>query len=215
MHCLMMARQEVKPMPKYPIEVRDVPVNFLLTCSETTLASFQLACMNQAANLRKEITVLVERMVDELAKASLATWFRSAAREMLKRALDNPEDALEWARERIRNDGRKSQELLPLPPAEQGAAHRAAALQYQARNISEGKCRVCPEPLDRNSTRFCTAHLKQSRERQQERTKKLNKPSHGRASGTLAALAKARGKQPRKQNLVMTSEKEILCLQRT
>jgi hypothetical protein len=202
-------------MPKRPIEVNDVPVNFLLTCSEATLASFQLACMNQAANLPKELTVIVERMVDESAKAALATWFRTADRGMLKRAIENPEDVVEWAREQIRNKGRKGGELLPMPSAEPGAAHRVAALQYQNQHIAAGKCRVCPRPLDRNSVRFCTAHLEQTRERQCAKSKKLNKPSHGRAPGTLAVLAKARGKQARKRDPVMTSEKETLCLQQT
>ena len=168
-------------MPKQPIEAKNVPVNFLLACSETTLASFQLARMNQAANLRKEINGLVERMVDERATAALAGWFRTADREMLKRALENPEDPMEWAQAQIRNAGREAGDLLPMPPAEPGAAHRRAVVKYQGQNIAEGKCRVCPKPLDRNSVKFCTAHLEQSRERQQERTKKLKAP-HGQAS---------------------------------
>lgn len=175
----------------------DVPINFLLTCSQASLDSLQLARLGEVANLRKELQAIVDRIVDNLATAALAAWFRQHDRELPRKALENPEDVLEWAKEQIRKQGQKGAELLPVPVAF-GKAHRSAALRYQQRNVGEGKCRVCPAPLDRNSVRYCSAHLKKSRERQRTKSKNLNKPPHGRAPGTLAALAAGREKQATK-----------------
>lgn len=104
-----------------------------------------------------------------------------------------------------------------LPP---GAAHIAASLRYQERNIAAGKCAVCPKPQDRNSVRYCTFHLEQARERmrlkngrkpkaveEEERRKKLlSAPlpasSKRRSPKVLKALdekaARLRGPGPRK-----------------
>jgi hypothetical protein len=87
-----------------------------------------------------------------------------------------------------------------MPSLPLGAAHLAAALRYQERNIAAGKCCSCPQTLDRNSVRFCTNHLEQQRERARAKAKELNKPPHGRAPGILKALALAREKQAEKNS---------------
>jgi hypothetical protein len=46
-----------------------------------------------------------------------------------------------------------------MPSLAPGAAHLAAAIRYQERNIADGKCCECPEPLDPNSIRYCGKHL--------------------------------------------------------
>ena len=43
--------------------------------------------------------------------------------------------------------------------------------------------------------RYCEKHLAQFRDRAREKSKKLGKAPHGRAPGTLTALAEARAKQ--------------------
>lgn len=195
-------------MSKPPIELKDVPVNFLLTCSESTLENFQLMRLAVVADLRKELTAIVDQMVDEMAKAALAAWFRNTDRDALKRALDNPEDVLEWAKEQIRNEGRKGAELLPMPPPDPEAikkSHRIAARTYQLRNMADGKCSECPNPLAANSVKYCEEHLAKARVRQ--RTKKgltdpgsreylyageISEDGRGRQPGTLASLAMAR-----------------------
>lgn len=157
-------------MPDDPIEMKQVPVNFLLCCSEGELGNFQLLHLSQATNIGKQLNLLLEQMVDERATAALARWFRSVNREMLKKALDTPEDALEWAREQIRCAGRKAQELLPTPPAEPGVAHRAASLAYQKRNLSAGKCRVCPQ---HSTTIACSCAASISRKNENVRAPSL------------------------------------------
>lgn len=85
----------------------------------------------------------------------------------------------------------------------------AAALRYAERNIAEGKCCVCPKPLDRNSVRYCTEHLAKTRARDQQK-KALSVPgsreylyageapsTHGRQPGTLASLEMEREKRTR------------------
>ena len=51
---------------------------------------------------------------------------------------------------------------------------------------------MCPNPLAPNSVRYCEKHLAKCRDRARARAKKLNKPPHGHAPGTLAALAEGR-----------------------
>jgi hypothetical protein len=192
-------------MPK--VTKPEVSTNFLLTSSQASLEELQLARLGEVANLRKELQEIVDRIVDNLSTAALASWFRQIDRELLRKALENEEDVMAWAQAQIRNQGRSGSELLPAVAtlSAPGAAHRSAAMRYQQNNIADGKCRLCPEPLDRNSTAYCTAHLQQVRECQRTKSKKLNKPAPGRAPGSLAALAKAREEQASKR------EKEDLC----
>ena len=126
------------------LKLKDVPVNFLLTCSEQTLENFQLMRLAAVADLRKQMIALVDQMVEEMAKAALAAWFRTADRETLKSAIENPESALEWAKQRIREMNRNEDELLPMPPPDPQAVKKAqciATASYQKRNLAEGKCR--------------------------------------------------------------------------
>ena len=72
----------------------EVSTNFLLTCSQANLEKLQLARLSEVANLRKELQGIVDRMVDNLAQAALASWFRQNDRDLLRKALENPEDML-------------------------------------------------------------------------------------------------------------------------
>jgi hypothetical protein len=176
-------------------------LNFLLGSTDNDLGSFELARLAEVANLRADLHAVLDKLIDEMAQAALAGWFRQTNREALMRAIQSPEEhtpeILAWARRRIRDGQRSQEELVPRTLLAPGKAHLAASLHYQKRNVAKGKCRVCPEPLDRNSVQHCAGHLRQVRERQQEKSKKLHKPPHGRAPGTLGALAKAREKQAR------------------
>jgi hypothetical protein len=160
--------------PKKRLSV-NTPLNFLLGCSETTLASFELAKLNEVANLRQELHLILDRVIDEMSQAAVAAWFRQTDVATLKRALENPEDVLLWAQEQIRDGQRSERELVPRASLPPGKAHLAAALRYAERNIAGGKCAVCPEPLDRNSVRYCRRHLLIAR---------LRKPPKG-AKGAL------------------------------
>jgi hypothetical protein len=188
-----------------------VPLNFLLGCSQKNLGSFELARLADVANLRSELHLILDRLIDQMSQAALAAWFRQTDREMLKRVLENPDDVLLWAKEQIRDQQRSEGELVPLTSLAPGAAHLAAAMRYQEKNIAEGKCAVCPQPLAPHSVRYCETHLAIARARYKPRGGKGQPPGsiswlyddggfesgHGKQPGTVAALAKTRARQQR------------------
>jgi hypothetical protein len=175
--------------PKPEKKSAPIPLNFLLGCSATTIDNLRLAHMGLAANLRKELLLLVDKLVDEMVLIELALWFKENDREALKRALETEEDAATWAKRMIRG----GHDVLPRwrKYADPTQAHRIAAQNYRQRNIAEGKCECCPEPLDRNSTQHCTKHLEQKRNRQREQSKNLGKCPRGRHPNTITALERS------------------------
>jgi hypothetical protein len=154
--------------------------------------------MGLAANLRKELLSLVDKLVDEMVQIELALWFKENDREALKGAHEAEESIDAWARRMIRG----GHDILPpsrMEP-EEARAHRVRSVRkYQQRNVSEGKCKMCPNPLDRNSVRYCTKHLEMKRERQREKAREAGKCPRGKHPHTLAALAKTRERQGRKK----------------
>jgi hypothetical protein len=190
---------------------KPLPLNFLLGCSKDSLASFELARLAEVADLRSELHVLLDRLLDQMSQAAIAGWFRQSDRNAINYALQNEETPLQMAARMIR-DGQRSDEeladdLIPLPSLPPGAAHLAAAMRYAERNLAEGKCSLCPKPLARHSVRYCEKHLTAARMRQ---TPTKGKPgsigwlygeteesSHGRQPGSLAALAMGREQKTR------------------
>ncbi|MGC2107201.1 MAG: hypothetical protein WA647_19045 [Candidatus Acidiferrum sp.] len=183
--------------------------NFLLSCSGSTLASYELARLAAAADLRSQLQETLDRLIDTMSQAAVARWFRDIDREALKRAIENPLDVLDWANAKSRDGQRSEEELVPVPALAPGAAHLAASLRYAERNIAAGLCSVCPKPLAHNSVRYCEVHLAAARNRHtpkdetpgtrdylyQDRTPESK---HGRQPGALASLAMAREKATRK-----------------
>lgn len=190
-----------------------VPINFLLGCSDAELGKYELARLADVANTRAQIQILQDQATDHMALAYLAAWMRSMDRPALKHAIENEESPYEWAKRMIREGQRsekENEESIPRPPLPPGAAHLAASLRYQERNIAEGKCSLCPKSLARNSVRFCEKHLAMSRARNQQKkalslpgTREylyagvLSESTQGRQSGTLASLAMNREKKTR------------------
>src|SRR5262245_32959775 len=78
------------------------PINFLLGCSDGDLASYELAQLAKVPDLRKQLHEVLDQIIDQMAQAGLAGWFRSTDRNALKAALENHEDALTWAKRMIR-----------------------------------------------------------------------------------------------------------------
>ncbi len=193
-------------MPSPKDKSRPLPLNFLLGCSEVDLDSFKLARLSAVANLRNELQAIMDKLIDEMTQASLASWFKEMDRPALKRALDTEESALEFAKRMIRGGG----DIIPRICLNPGQAHRTAAVTYQKRNIAEGKCSECPKPLARNSVRFCEKHLAITRARASQK-KALSDPgsldylyagevsesTQGRQPGTIASLAMNREQKTR------------------
>jgi hypothetical protein len=50
------------------------PIDYLHSASRSSLQSFELARLNHAANLRREIAVLIDQWLEETAEAMLARW---------------------------------------------------------------------------------------------------------------------------------------------
>lgn len=176
------------------------PLNFLLTCSETSLGNFEISKLTDVHNLRSQLHSVLDDLIDASNQAALARLFRAQGRKRILRMLESTTDPIAEAKAKIKNMERTPEDFAPLLSLPPGKAHRTASLTYQQRNIEEGKCCVCPMPLAPNSVRYCEKHLAACRNRTRVRAKKLNKPPHGRAPGTLAALAVSRKNQKQKLN---------------
>ncbi len=50
------------------------PIDYMQNASRSSLESFELARLNHAANLRREIAVLMDQWLEETAEAMLARW---------------------------------------------------------------------------------------------------------------------------------------------
>jgi hypothetical protein len=182
--------------------IRSIPINFLLGCSDSALANFELARLGSAADLRSEL---------HAAQAGVIAWFRTIDRATLRQVLENPVDPIAWAKEEIRRRHTSQEEeeggLIPLTSLPPGAAHLASSMRYQERNIAKGKCSVCPKPLARNSVRYCEKHLTAVRLRMNPSKGKpgsigwlygeTEETSHGRQPASLAALEMAREQKTR------------------
>ena len=52
------------------------PWNYLHDASASSLESYELSRLNHAANLRRELTVLLDQWIEDTAQALLARWVR-------------------------------------------------------------------------------------------------------------------------------------------
>jgi hypothetical protein len=189
-----------------------IPLSFLLGCSESALGSFELARLSEVADLRTELHKVLDRLIDQMSMAAVAAWFRTVDVPTLKQAIEEPEDILAWAQERIRDKQRGDDEIVPMASLPVGSAHLAAALRYQERNIAKGLCSICPKPLSDRSVRYCDTHLTAARLRHNPKGGKDEAPGsinylyqdrtpenrHGRQPGTLTSLQMAREQRTRK-----------------
>lgn len=196
----------LKPRTSTGAALPGLPLNFLLGCSQKGVEDYELARLDEVAGLRKELHAVLDRLVEQNSLANLARWFRESDRAAINAALATEVDPVTWAKqlvaERSRTEEEQEGDLIPLASLPPGAAHLAAAMRYQDRNLAKGLCSVCPQPLDPNSVCYCTKHLVATRERDRQK-KGLSSPggrdylyageipesTHGRQPGTLASLA--------------------------
>ena len=94
------------------------PVNYLLTCSEPSLESFELARLNHIANFRKQIREIVDEWIAAEVEARLARWVLDQRRGQDQGAISSSKPEAEPIPFRL--PGRKS--ALPAADAENGSA---------------------------------------------------------------------------------------------
>lgn len=61
-----------------------IPIEFMLGASTNSLSDFQLARLNEAANLSREARERQEQAVDKMVEAAVACWFRMHREELLR-----------------------------------------------------------------------------------------------------------------------------------
>jgi hypothetical protein len=157
-----------------PIDIV-APLHFLLNCSDVDLGNFQNVKLDEVSHARKKLHKDLEQLLDVLAQAALANFFRAYGRERILKALEENPDPIADAKARIKAMGHTPEDVLPMLTLPPGQAHRTAAVTYQKRNIEEGKCCDCPEPLARNSVRYCEKHLSACRNRARLKAPKRKK----------------------------------------
>jgi hypothetical protein len=162
------------------------PLQFLLTCSETSLNNFQLVKLSEAANFRKQAYELMDAWYEAALQAELARLFRAQGRERILRALAQPLDAIADAKAKLHPPEVSPEGYVAPEPLPKGQAHRTASVTYQKRNVADGLCCVCPTPLARNSVLYCEKHLAACRERARirARNRRGNPPAAAVATAT-------------------------------
>lgn len=60
------------------------PMEFLLFASEMSLGDFEMAALNRAARLRKQIRVMIDQLNKEEADAIFARWIKECRAELLE-----------------------------------------------------------------------------------------------------------------------------------
>lgn len=61
----------------------DIPVKYLLECSERILGEYQLSRLNRASLLKREARERTEKALDNEVEAAFAMWLREHRREIL------------------------------------------------------------------------------------------------------------------------------------
>jgi hypothetical protein len=95
------------------------PLDYLCTASRSSLQSFELAHLNLAANLRREIAVLIDQWIEETAEAMLARCMIEHYGS-LHRPLPSASDVLRTFHEPtpdlLPNTPEPSANIIPAPP---------------------------------------------------------------------------------------------------
>lgn len=88
-----------------------IPIEFMLSASTNSLSDFQLARLNEAANLKSEARELLEEAMEKLVEARVACWFRMHREDLMKAcssiSVPNEAEFRLWLREH-------GQELLKM-----------------------------------------------------------------------------------------------------
>lgn len=69
----------------------EIPLEYLLECSKSSLNSFLLAQLNKSANSRKELKEIMSEWIEARALALLAEWLMNHGEELMALASKPPE----------------------------------------------------------------------------------------------------------------------------
>jgi hypothetical protein len=103
------------------------PIDYLRTASRSSLHSFELARLNHAANLKREIAVLIDQWLEETAEAMLARWMldhHSPLREPSLPIADLLRTFQETGIDPLPEDSDPPVEIHPAPPHFAEPRHR-------------------------------------------------------------------------------------------
>lgn len=103
------------------------PADYLRSASRSSLQSFELARLNHAANLRREIAVLIDQWLEETAEAMLARWMlehHGSLREPAVTVADILRTFEEPGVDPLTEPPRPPVDIRPAPPRFTEPAHR-------------------------------------------------------------------------------------------
>ena len=86
------------------------PLDYLRAASRSSLQSFEMARLNHAANLRREIAALIDQWIQETSEATLARWMLDHQKSLQESPSSSWNDTVSPSRE-------SAADLLPPPPA--------------------------------------------------------------------------------------------------
>lgn len=100
------------------------PLDYLRAASRSSLHSFELARLNHAANLRREIASLIDQWIQETSEATLARWMldhQNSLCEPLPSAIDTHPESQERAVDLLPASPALPADIVPAPPRFSGA----------------------------------------------------------------------------------------------
>jgi hypothetical protein len=107
------------------------PIDYLRSASRSSLQSFELARLNHAANLRREIAILMDQWLEETAEAMLARWMlehHGALREPALSVADLLRTFKHPGMDPIAEDSQPPVEVLSAPPRFAEPDHRITGI---------------------------------------------------------------------------------------
>ena len=95
------------------------PLEYLRAASRASLQSFELARLNHAANLRREIAALIDQWIQETSEATLARWMLDHHKSLQEPPSISPEShnlTLEQATDLLQENSTSPSHIVPAPP---------------------------------------------------------------------------------------------------
>ncbi len=125
------------------------PLHFMSSCSKVSLESYELARLNAAANLRRELFELADRWIEAEVDSRLARW-------VLQHRDRNPDlrieelvalDSPDYGTKRLPSPRPRSNAKRALPPPEESPSPRARAVSEQSESADAPDTAVRPGRL--------------------------------------------------------------------